>query len=267
MDEPLGKQNAIVRRLRSLRRDRAARDAERVLVAEGIHLVQEAIASGARIEFVLTADPLSRTQEGRDLLQAIRNRGLTCHSTSEEILGSVQDARSAQPILAVVGRPEWPAGTGLDQDRPPPLVAVAYSVQDPGNLGAMLRTAHAAGASALLVSGDSADIFHPRAVRASMGSVFRLPAIAEPVDAILATLDDRGIATIGADVAASTRYHDCDMRRAIALFLGSEGHGLPRDLVARLGETVRIPLPPDVDSLSVGAAAAVLLFEAARQRA
>ena len=146
------------------------------------------------------------------------------------------------------------------------MIGVAHGIQDPGNLGSLFRTLQAAGATACFVADACADPFHPRAVRASMGSILGLPVLVEPTETLLPRLRDRGIALVAADASGEREYPQCDMTRALAVFFGGEGRGLPAELLAKLDESVRVPLHSGVESLSVGAAAAVLLFEAARQR-
>ena len=182
------------------------------------------------------------------------------------MIQSLQDARSAQPILSVVRRPQWPPDTGLTMAQPGALLGVVHGIQDPGNLGSLFRTLHAAGGTACFVDDGCADPFHPRAVRASMGSILRLPVLVEPTGDLLPRLRERGIALVGADASGEHEYQRCDLARPVAVCFGGEGHGLPPELLAELDETVCVPLHSGVDSLSVGAAAAVLLFEAARQR-
>jgi TrmH family RNA methyltransferase len=262
----IGRSHSLVRRLRALRRDARARHGEGLLVAEGLHLAREALASGAAIEQVIVAPRLERTEEGRGLLRDVRERGLACETTTDAVLASVQDARSPQPILMLI----WPARHSVEaclgaSGAAPPLVLVAHSVQDPGNLGALVRSADAAGAHALFATGDAADLHHPRAVRASMGSLFRLPAVAAEIEPLFERLAERGVRRVGADPGAGTEYFRADLTGALALVIGAEGSGLPPG--APLDDRVRIPLRRGVDSLNVAAAAAVLLFEAARQRA
>lgn len=254
-----------MRRLRALRRDGQLRMEESVLVAEGIHLVREALRNRAALEFVVVSPKLRRHAEAEALLREIGERRIPCHEVADTVLDSIQDARAPQPVLALVRRPAWPDDAGFATDGTA-LLVVACGLQDPGNLGTLLRTADAAGAGACFVCGDSADVFHPRAVRATMGSIFRLPALrAEPRE-LLGRLRARGIATLAADPAGGTDYRDSDLTRPVALFFGSEAAGLPRELLLALDERLHIPLRAGVESLSIGAAAAILLFEMARQR-
>lgn len=259
----LGRGHALVRRIRALRRDPVLRRSERVLLAEGLHLAQEALAAAAPIEQVVVSSELGERAEGRRLLERIAAAGLPSNETSPEVLRSLQDARSPQPVLMVVGRPSWSLDACLEGAE---TIAVGHTIQDPGNLGAMLRTAAASGAAALLVCGESADLYHPRTVRAGMGAVFRMPAIAVEAPSVFGRLRARGIRLIGADPAAESSYLECDLAGPSALVFGGEGPGLRSELRDQLDETVRIPMRRSSNSLSVGAAAAVLLYEAARQR-
>ncbi len=260
----LGRTHPVIRRVRALRRDARRREEEGVFLAEGIHLAQEALRAGAGVELALVSSLLDRVPEGREIRLGLEKGDIPIEETSESLLDSLQDARSPQPILLVVRRifrdPVLEGRPGV------PLIVVAHGVQDPGNLGSILRTAHAAGATGFIATGDGADLYHPRAVRATMGSIFRLPAWTADPGRVLDALRERGIARVAADAATGVAYDRRDFRAPTALFLGREGSGLPRELVERLDGAVRIPLHPGVDSLSVGAAAAVLLFEAARQR-
>jgi TrmH family RNA methyltransferase len=218
------------------------------------------------VELVLFSDRLAESTEGRDLLREIRRRRLSSEETDAAVLDGIQDARSPQPVLMLVRRPDPPPGAGLAEPGAVPLVVGAVGIQDPGNLGSLLRTADAAGATAFVVAQGSADPFHPRAVRATMGSIFRLPLFLDTARNLFRQLRERGLRLIGAQPDAGLPYDRCDLARPTAILLGSEGTGLPRWLRDQLDESVHVPMREGVDSLSVGAAAAVVLFEAARQR-
>jgi len=262
----LSRHHPTVRRLRALRRDAALRRAEGVFVAEGLHLAAEALDARAPVELVVSSAELTERVEGRQLLKRIHDAQLPHAETTPRILESLQDARSPQPVVTLVRMSEYTLGECLERKRTPPLVAVACGVQDPGNLGNIQRSADAAGAAALVVTGESADLYHPRCVRAGMGSVFRLPALILELDPLLETLGEHEVATLAADPAVGDPYDAVDLTGAVALFFGREGAGLAPRLLERIDRSVVIPMSSGVESLSVGAAAAVLLFEAARQR-
>jgi len=259
----LGRNHTLLRRLRALRRDGELRREEGVFLAEGPHLASEAIAAGAPVELFVVSPRLEERPEGKRLLSSIRSRGIRCEATADAVLEGLQDARSPQPVLALIRRPGVTLDSALRADGP---AVAAWGLQDPGNLGGLWRTADAAGAPALFVGGASVDPFHPRAVRASTGSVFRVPVVETELDPLLDALRERGSLALGATPDGATVYHDAKLDGCFVLFAGREGSGLPADVVRRLDGTLRIPMRPGVESLSVNAAAAVILFEAARQR-
>ncbi len=262
----MGKSHPTVRRLRGLRRDRRQAEQESVFVAEGIHLAQEALTSGADVELFAIAPEISEGDEGRALLERIESSGTPVVRISRRTLESVQDARSPQPVLTVARRRARSLETTLVPGEDSPMIVVACGIQDPGNLGSLLRSADAAGAAAFVVTGEAADLFHPRTVRASMGSIFRLPALAAETVPILDRLNVLKIPGVATTAGEGVCYDAFDFRRPCAIFFGGEGAGLLPAIRERIEGTLRIPMRRGVDSLSVGAAAAVVLFEAARQR-
>jgi len=213
------------------------------------------------------APTLQETEEGCRLLARLSTGEAPIFEVEASVMEGLQDARTPQPIVLLVRRGEASLALAVPGLAGTALLAVAAGVQDPGNLGSILRSADAAGATGFVAVGASADLFHPRTVRASMGAIFRLPVAQEnEPDALLARLRALGIGTLAAHPSAELIYDLCDLRAPVALFLGGEGGGLPADLAQGLDAAVRIPMRPGVESLSVSAAAAVLLFEAARQR-
>jgi len=264
MDSPLhsqlGKSNPLVKRIRALRRDADLRDREQLFVAEGLHLVQEALASGAEIERLLFSARLLRYPEGRGLLDGAASNGIATHELDGRLLDSLQDAQTAQPVMALVRR------ACVEEPEVSTLEVVADGIQDPGNLGGIVRTADAAGADRFHVTARSADPFHPRAIRATAGSVFRLVPSRDDDAKILKGLRSRGLRLIGAAPGTATPLSAVDLTLPLALCFGSEGSGLSPGWDEALDERISIPMRRGVESLSVAAAAAVLLFECVRQR-
>jgi TrmH family RNA methyltransferase len=262
----LGRGHTTIRLVRSLRRDRSRRDAEGLFLAEGFHLAAEALSTRVEVMLAITSPAIERSDEGVDLRERLRTSGVEVHETTDAVLQSLQDARSPQPLLLVVRRAPTGLAEVLDATAGVPLVMATHGLQDPGNLGSVLRTAEAAGATGLVACGEGVDLFHPRVVRATMGSIFRLPVATAEAEPVLDELRHRGIESVAADPRAPDGCDDADMTRPTALWLGSEGGGLPKSVLDRVSRRVRIPMAPGVESLSAGAAAAVLLYEAHRQR-
>ena len=262
----LGKHHPLLRLARALRRDPAARETEGLYLAEGTHLLGEALAAGVGIEAILYTPGADSMPEAAALLARSRALGLRTEEIPDAALAAVTEARSPQPVVCLVrgGR-----RSEADVDRLLERSSVALlldGVQDPGNLGSIVRSADGAGCEVVLVADASADALHPRAVRATMGSIFRVAVTREPVAAALSRLARTGFRLVGADPHDGCDYDRASLSGKIALCLGGEGPGLSADVRERLDERVRIPLRAGVESLSVPAAAAVLLFEIARQR-
>ena len=247
-----------------MRKSAAARREQGLLIAEGVHLAREAIAAECELEAAVFDPRLAASGEGVGVLAALRERGVPCHEVAESVMDGLQDARSPQALVlmvrtaALAGRP-W----RTSQD---PLIVVCDGVQDPGNLGAIVRSADAAGAAGLIATGSTADLHHPRTVRASMGSIFRLPVDRMELSVATRRLRDEKLTLIGTRVSGGENYRDAPLTGACALFFGGEGPGLGETFLQTLDRTVTIPLHAEVESLSLGAAVAVTLFEAVRQR-
>jgi TrmH family RNA methyltransferase len=263
----LGRHHPLLKRIRGLRRDPDRRRIENVVLAEGAHLAREALRSEVSIELAVVSSRLTANEEGRILRRDLIDRGIELHEAPDDLLESLQDARGAQPVVCLVEVPRHRFEDCLRASRSAGLAVIAHGIQDPGNLGGILRTAHAAGAGALMAVEDGADLTHPRTVRAAMGSTFRLPNCRVGLAALETALREEGFGTVGTAPRAESRYDEIQYQTPVALFLGNEGSGLPRDLLDRMDVVTTIPMQSDVESLSVGAAAAVLLFDLTRRLA
>lgn len=261
-DAILGRSNPLLRKLRALKERGATED---LMLIEGPRLLEEAVAAGIALVEVVVTQRFAESLRGRALLETLDPQRQRVRFVSESAAASLSDVTTHQGILALARRPDaQPQDAALS---PSALVLVAVALQNPGNLGSLLRTAEAAGASGLFLTAGSADPFSSKALRGAMGSAFRVPHVRglEPL-AVLEALRSRGIVSI-ATVAAGGPPHDrVDLRRPIAFWLGNEGAGLPAEIVQATDERVTIPMAAGVESLNVAVAAGVLLFEAARQR-
>jgi TrmH family RNA methyltransferase len=238
---------------------------ERLCLLEGPKLVAEALRSGLTVEVAAVRDSPLRGEEARAVVNDLRRRGVPVRRFADALLGSVTELHTSQGLVALGVRPApW------DEERlfaGTPLVVVVDAVQNPGNLGGLLRTAEAAGATGAYLTTGSADPYGWKALRGSMGSAFRLPHVAVPdLGDVFDRLERRGVAVLAADADGELRYDEADLRGPVALVVGTEGEGLPPEALGRALRRVRIPLARPVESLNVGVAAGLVLFEAARQR-
>lgn len=232
-----------------------------MFVAEGAKVLQVALELGAEVESVYLAPEASRSIVS--LAEAARQQGARLFELGPGVLERVAGTVTPQPLLAVV---RTPAAT-LDDIRGARFVVVCVEVRDPGNAGTLIRSAAAAGADAVLCTTGTADPFNPKTVRASAGSVLRLPIVCD-VDApsALGALGAADVRRVGALSAGGRPYAAVDWTGPCAVVLGNEAAGLDRSLLPLLDEQVTIPMAGQVDSLNVSMAGAVLCFEVARQR-
>ena len=256
------RQNALVKRFRALAQDRRA-ERDRVLL-DGEHLVDEALRAN------LTLDAVAFSEDavaGRlaPLAERVERRAARIVAAPAAVFDALSPVRSPSGVVAIA---ELRAAT-LDAALAgrPQLVLVLAGVQDPGNVGAVIRTAEACGATAVIADAQSAHPFGWKALRAAMGSAFRLPVVvdADVADVIarLKAADVMVQATVARD---GTPLPTVDLRQATAIVLGGEGAGIPDDLLAMTDGRITIPMAPSVESLNVAIAAALVLYEASRQR-
>ena len=245
-------------RLRRLAGKRAERRAEGAYLAEGVKLVEEALAAGAAVEAVYW----SRGAPA-EVVERARAAGLPTYELAEGVLERVADAVTPQPVLAVVGA----AVVELSDLQGAGSVLVCDQVRDPGNAGTLVRTARAAGVDGVVWCRDSVDVYGPKTVRASAGAVFRVPLVvdAEP-GPVMAELGGWGFNRLAAVAEGGRDYAAMDLRGRFALMVGNESHGLGSDHLDLADELVSVPMAGGTESLNVGVAAAVICFEAARQR-
>ncbi len=259
--------NDKVRYARKLARRRFRQREGRFLI-EGPRLVAEALASGATFHSVFVCPELLPPDRG-DLVAGLPD-GVPVYELAAAAFRELALTESPQGIAAVVEMRRWaweeccrpPAAGGAE------LVVLVDGLQDPGNLGTILRTAEALGASGVLVGLGSVDPWNPKAVRASMGAVFRFPfAVEVDLPARVGDLRQRGLQVLVAAARASRPAYAADWRRPTAVVLGNEGAGVSPALVALADGSVCVPMPGRAESLNAGMAAGILLYEALRQRA
>lgn len=249
-----------VQRLRRLLTRRSAREAERAFVVEGVKVLSEALDAGVPVESVYLAPDGAGAEA---VAQRAFDVGARVYELAPGVIERVADTVTPQPVMAVVPFVDRPLADVAGSD----LLVVAVDVRDPGNAGTVVRSAEAAGAGGVLFCDGSVDVFNPKTVRASAGSLFHVPVVAGG-DAVqvLREMASWGTRTLATCAAGGTDYTDVDLTVPVAFVLGNEANGLPPDVEALVDERVTIPMVGRSESLNVGMAAAVLCFEAARQR-
>jgi TrmH family RNA methyltransferase len=255
---------ALISTIRDLHR-RKARERRGLALAEGVRLLEEALAAGITIKGAAVSPALQATPRGRELEAALAARGVPLESLEDDALSGLADTEQPQGIVAVVEPPTWT----LERLRPVPgsVILVLDAVQDPGNVGALARAAHALGAAGMIALEGTADLNNSKALRGSMGALFRLPAVAADDPTFLAWLRSTGSRLVVADArGADVRNFRRDPKAALALVVGNEGAGVRAPLLEQAAARIAIPLRPGAESLNVAVAAGILLYEVTRDR-
>ncbi len=245
------------RRLVQLRKLRDGKD-KSLLFIEGRRLFEEALRSPIKPVECFVSERL----EGSDVLDAAVSAGIETHIVADRAFATVADTENSQGMILTAERPNFEASALAADER---LVLFLHGVSNPSNLGAILRTAEAAGCKSVIVSHGSADVYSPKALRASMGSAFRLQVWqGAEFDRATSWASENGYATVALDVSGRISYTDIDWKRRNLLILGSEAHGLTAEELSSVDKPVIIPMQNGVESLNVAVAAGVVLFEAKR---
>ena len=252
--------NEQIRHVAELMKRAKTRDGEKVFVAEGFRMCSELPAD--RVERVYVSESFLKEPENEGLLRKLGN----AEEVSDQVFRSMSDTRTPQGILAVVRQYAYTAEDILAAPGPAHLMLLE-NIQDPGNLGTIVRAGEGAGITGVIMSRDTVDIYNPKVIRSTMGSVFRVPFFyADDLNRTAADLKKRGIRLYAAHLLGKNNYEQEDYTGNTGFFIGNEGNGLS-DALAELADAwVRIPMAGSVESLNAAVAASVLMFETARQR-
>jgi TrmH family RNA methyltransferase len=258
------RQHSSVRRFRELARTPAGNGGDRELLLDGLHLLSEARASGIGIEIAAFEHRALDNVQTRALAEQLSAAGTEVLIVSRPVLEAMSPVRTPSGSVGIARRTlvalaEAMRGTS-------PLVVVAHDVQDPGNIGGIVRTAEASGATAFVATVGAADPFSWKALRGSMGSALRVPVARGAIDDIIREARKAGVSTAALVPRGGVPFYKIDFRKPTALLLGGEGPGLPDEVAHTADHQVSIPMHKPVESLNVGVAAALVLYEAFRQR-
>jgi RNA methyltransferase, TrmH family len=246
---------AVLKLVKNLLEKRSARRKEGRFVVEGPHLVEEA---GDKVECLVYCENLP-------VVKALEDGGTPCYKISRQQFEELSGVETPQGVLAVVKEFNYSFRDLVKGDKT--LVVYCLGIQDPGNLGTIIRSADAFGATGVIISKGTVDIYNPKVVRSSMGSLFHLPIITTEDDGeTIKYLKEHKVKLIATDAAGKKELSGANLKGAVAILLGNEGRGLPADVTKLADETVRIPMAGRAESLNVGMAASVVLYETLRQR-
>ncbi|WP_300659707.1 RNA methyltransferase [uncultured Acetatifactor sp.] len=254
--------NPKVKQIVQWRDSAKERRSAKVFLVEGFKMYEEAPPGDIR-EVYLTPEALERAQGHPGLREKLEGTGY--ETVSPEAFRKMSDTQAPQGILCAVSQPRYRLEEILDA--PSPLLLLLENLQDPGNLGTMLRTGEGAGATGILMSDDTVDIYNPKTIRATMGSIYRVPFVyAGNLTEAIGRMRERQIRVYGAHLAGKRYYDSFSFREGTAFLIGNEGKGLSRSLSEMADSLLKIPMEGKVESLNAAVSAALLMYEAHRQR-
>jgi RNA methyltransferase, TrmH family len=252
-----------------LRQARAVRDGKvkDLIFVEGLRLCDEAVRSGLSVEAVIFSEQLAEKQKAAALIEDISRVAQRVGSVSEKLLESISYTKTPQGIVLLAQRPDSSRSVFNAAIQQAPLLVVMHRINNPVNVGAIIRTAEAAGAAAAIATANTTDPFSPKSLRGAMGSAFRLPIWSGPsYTDVIQFCRERHIETVCADAASGKLFTELDWSTGHAIIVGPESTGFSQSEIETADVAVQIPMKGLVESLNVSVAAGILLYEAARQR-
>ena len=254
------RQNSLVKELRRAF-SRGEATAEGYIAVEGFHIVEEALRSGVQLKAVFFSQS-ARQRAGRLLSQL--GKKVDAVILPESVFSSAVSTQAPQGVAALLKLKSHSLDDLLTMADP--LLLACVGLQDPGNLGTIIRSAEAFGASGVLLGEKTVSPFNPKVVRSAAGSLLRLPVVKAETASALHNLRAGGIKLIGTSAQGGMPVSEADLRGKVTVFIGSEGAGLGREIIQQMDEVITIPHSPKVDSLNAAMAASIVLYEAARQK-
>ena len=256
-------QNNTIKEIKALHLKKN-RDAQDLYFVEGIRFVSDAIDNGQTIEKVIVSDKLEGLNGGKELIERVSALCENCFLVPEKIFKEISDTQTPQGILAVLKKRAFELEEVIEQGS---SVVILDSLQDPGNVGTIIRTADAAGISAVILSKGCVDLFSPKVLRSTMGSVFHMPifeglSIKETID----LFKQLGYKVIASHLDGTNNYYDEELTGKCAIIVGNEANGISQETAAMADKLVKIPMPGRAESLNASVAASIMIYEMVRQK-
>lgn len=250
--------NQQVKLLVQLNKKAKLRDTKDLFVAEGPKMFREAPKD--RIEKVYFSESFFERHKGDSVWS-----DLSCEVVQDSVFRVMSDTQTPQGVLCLVRQYHYTLEELLQKENP--TLLILENLQDPGNLGTIMRTAEGAGAAGVILSKGSVDMYNPKTIRSTMGSVYRVPFFyTEDLEKALSRIKEKGIPSFAAHLEGSEIYDRKDYRKGAAFLVGNESNGLSRELAACADTRIRIPMEGKLESLNASVASSILLYEAYRQR-
>lgn len=256
-------QNPVVKEIKALS-NRKYREEKKLYFIEGIRFVEEAFKENAQIDKILISEKLASVKGGEELLAKINVSGYGTYMLNEKLFKEISETESPQGVLAVIKTRQYDFSDIMGDNN---FILILESIQDPGNMGTIIRTADAAGITGIVMSKGCVDIYNPKVLRSTMGSIFRVPIyMSGDLRETMNCIKKKGIKVYAAHLKGEINYFKADFKGNIAVVIGNEANGIS-DMAAECSdELLKIPMSGRIESLNASVAASVLMYEAVRQR-
>lgn len=255
-------ENKQIKQIIQLNNKAKTRRKSGLFVAEGIKMFLE--APETEIAGVYVSESFYNSEQGQETL---KRKTVTAEVVADKVFSQMCDTLTPQGILTLVKIPHWEKKEVFFTEKKPPLILVLDSIQDPGNLGTMIRTGEGAGLTGVVMNHTTVDLFNPKTIRATMGSVYRIPfLVTENLPETIMEMKALGVRTYAAHLKGEKDFYHEDYKGATAFFIGNEGNGLSEEVAELADAYVKIPMEGQVESLNAAIAASVMMYECKRQR-
>ncbi|OPZ91567.1 MAG: putative TrmH family tRNA/rRNA methyltransferase [Firmicutes bacterium ADurb.Bin419] len=256
--------NPVIKEIKALK-EKKFRDQKGLYFIEGIRFVEEALKENVKISKILVSDKLKDVHGGKEILEQLESHGFqNVYILSNNIYMEITDTESPQGILAVLKKEAVSINSVFDDKN---FFVVLDSLQDPGNMGTIIRTADAVGVTAVIVSKGCVDVYNPKVLRSTMGSLFHIPVCySENILETLQEMKDKGIKLCAAHLKGRKNYFELNYKENIAIIIGNEANGISDSVVDISDELVKIPMLGKSESLNASVAAGLLMYEVLRYR-
>lgn len=252
------KQNSLIKEVKKLH-TRKYRIEKKQFIVEGFRFVKEAIKSSFNVPYIFVSDNGKDKYDSFNIKEYIKSDTKTYY-IKDSLLKEICNTNTPQGILAVV---DYKKIQPQDKEG---FYILADKVQDPGNMGTIIRTAHASGALGVLLTKGTVDIYNDKTLRSTMGSIFNIPVIEDENFNVINNLKNKGFKLLVSSLDASKSFYDIDLTGKIIISVGNEGNGISEEIYNISDEKVKLPMPGGTESLNVSVAASVMMYEALRQK-
>jgi TrmH family RNA methyltransferase len=255
-------QNSTIKDIKALQQKKY-RDGQELYFVEGIRFVNDAIENGQSISKAVISDKLESLNGGSELISTLSGVCSDIYKVPDKLFKEISDTQSPQGVLVVLKKQSEDFRKAVQNGK---SIVILDSLQDPGNVGTIIRTADAAGVSAVLMTKGCVDLYSPKVLRSTMGSIFHLPIIENlDITETISNLKDNGYKVIASHLKGQNNYYDEDLTCKSAIIVGNEANGISDETAEMSDRLVRIPMPGKAESLNASIAASIMIYELVRQ--